>query len=271
MSTTIREVSLPTTKILARVENGIGWLTFNQPEKRNAISMEMWQAISAAANIFKDDAAVRVIVLSGAGGKSFAAGADISEFEKSRASADNEAEYAQISATARTSLENIGKPVIAMIQGFCIGGGLGTALLADIRIATPESVFAIPAARLSIAYGAAGLRRLIALVGPSVAKDILFSARKLSAAEALSVGLINRIVDADKLVSEVTQYALTIAANAPLSIHYSRMVVDMLAGDPADYDAARIDAMYKTCFNSADYAEGRTAFMEKRSPVFTGK
>jgi enoyl-CoA hydratase/carnithine racemase len=271
MTTAIRNIPLPTTKVLARVENGIGWLTFNQPEKRNAISMEMWQAISTVADIFKDDASVRVVVLSGAGGKSFAAGADISEFEKSRASADNEAKYAKISTAARISLENLGKPVIAMIQGFCIGGGLGTALLADIRIATPESVFAIPAARLSIAYGATGLRRLVALVGPSVAKDILFSARKLSATEALSIGLINRIVDADKLVSEVTQYALTIAANAPLSIQYSRMTVDMIAGDLSDYDTARIDAMYKTCFNSADYAEGRRAFMEKRPPVFTGK
>lgn len=271
MSAANRDIALPTSKMLARVENGIGWLTFNQPEKRNAISMDMWQAVSTAINIFKDDDAVRVIILSGAGGKAFASGADISEFEKSRSSADAEKEYARISALARTALEQAGKPVIAMIEGFCIGGGLGTALLADIRIATPESLFAIPAARMGLAYGTPSLRRLVALVGPAAAKDILFTARKLDAAEALSIGLVNRVVDADKLVAAVTEYALGIASNAPLTVKHARMTIDMISGDPAAFENTDIERMYKTCFNSADYKEGRTAFMEKRRPSFSGK
>ena len=263
-------VSLPTTKILARSGEGIGWITFNQPEKRNAISMEMWAAVSTAADIFGKDAAVRVVVLSGSGGKAFASGADISEFATARASAEDEAKYHAFADNARTALRAMGKPIIAMIEGYCIGGGCATALLADLRIATPESKFGVPAAKLGVAYALEGLHRLVALVGPSVAKDIMFTGRQFTATEALAAGLINRIVEPAVLEETVTALAQTIARNAPLSIYHSRETIDMLAGDPSAWDRARIEALYDRCFDSADYREGRTAFMEKRTPVFKG-
>lgn len=266
-----RTLALQTSKIVARKSDGIGWLTFNQPEKRNAISLEMWTAVRTAADLFAKDESVRVVVMNGAGGKAFASGADISEFAKARASAEAEETYHAIADGARTALRAMGKPIIAMIQGYCIGGGCATALLADLRIATPESRFGVPAARLGVAYSLEGLHRLVALVGPSVAKEIMFTGRQFTAAEALASGLINRIVEAADLESTVTDLAQTIARNAPLSIHHSREAIDMLAGDPAAWNREWIEELYANCFDSEDYREGRTAFMEKRAPTFRGK
>lgn len=264
-------ISLPTSKILARIEDGIGWLTFNQPEKRNAISLEMWDAIAEAIRRFAEDDAVRVVVMHGAGGKAFASGADISEFDKVRASAEAEAEYSRRSSEARKRMEAMQKPLIAMIQGYCIGGGCATALVADLRIAGTGSRFGIPAARLGVAYAYESLRRLVALVGPAVAKDIMFTGRQLEAEEALRTGLINQLVAPEALEATVTEIAQTIARNAPLSIRASKEAIDQIAGDPAKVDRAKFDAYYRACFDSADYAEGRTAFMAKRKPVFTGR
>ncbi len=264
-------IALPTPKVLARKSEAIGWITFNQPEKRNAISMEMWAAVRTAASLFAKDDSVRVVVLSGAGGKAFASGADISEFATARASAQAEEAYHTNSDSARTALLEMGKPLIAMIQGYCIGGGCATALLADMRIATPESKFGVPAAKLGVAYSPEGLRRLVALVGPSVAKEIMFTGRQFSAAEALAAGLVNRLVEPAALEQSVMELAQTIAHNAPLSIHHSRETIDMLAGDPSKWDRERLEALYRKCFDSEDYREGRTAFMEKRTPAFRGR
>jgi len=266
-----RTLELATPKILAKSGGGIGWITFNQPEKRNAISMQMWAGMQAAAEAFGRDGDVRVVVLSGAGGKAFASGADISEFETARNSAEAEEKFHAFADNARNALRAMGKPIIAMIQGYCIGGGCSTALLADLRIATPESKFGVPAAKLGVAYALDGLQRLVALVGPSVAKEIMFTGRQFSAAEALAAGLINRIVEPAALEQTVTELAQTIARNAPLSIFSSRESIDMLAGDPSRWDKARIESLYARCFDSEDYREGRTAFMEKRPPVFKGR
>jgi enoyl-CoA hydratase/carnithine racemase len=263
-------IELGTPKILARIEDGIGWLTFNQPEKRNAISLEMWQAVAEAAERFASDAAVRVVVMHGAGGKAFASGADISQFDKVRDSAEAEARYSATSSRARQGLEALGKPLIAMIQGYCIGGGCATAMVADLRISADDGRFGIPAAKLGLAYAYHSLRRLVSLVGPAVAKDIMFTGRQLTAAEALAVGLVNRVVPAADLEAVTTDIARTIARNAPLSIRASKEAIDQIAGDPALADQARFDALYRACFDSADYAEGRAAFMAKRAPVFTG-
>lgn len=271
MNAPARRLELATPKILARSGDGIGWITFNQPEKRNAISMAMWDGVRDAAEVFGKDPDVRVVVISGAGGKAFASGADISEFETARNSAEAEEKFHLHADEARAALRNMGKPLIAMIQGFCIGGGCATALLADMRIATPESKFGVPAAKLGVAYALEGLHRLVALVGPSVAKEIMFTGRQFTAAEALAAGLINRVVEPDALEATVTELAQTIARNAPLSIYHSREAIDMLAGDPSAWDKARIEALYAKCFDSEDYREGRTAFMEKRTPVFRGK
>jgi enoyl-CoA hydratase len=264
-------ISLPTDKILARSGNGVGWLTFNQPEKRNAISLSMWQGVVAAANAFAADDSVRVVVMLGAGGKAFAAGADISEFEATRNNAAAEDEYHRIAAGARLALHDMDKPIIAMVQGFCIGGGCATALLADLRIATPDSRFGIPAARLGVAYATESLARLVALVGPSVAKDIMFTSRFLTAAEALQAGLINQVVEPASLEETVAGIAQRIASNAPLTIRHARAAIDMLAGDPRRRDDSTLDAMYRACFDSDDFREGRTAFMAKRPPVFHGR
>lgn len=262
-------IDLPTDKILARSGEGIGWITFNQPEKRNAISLSMWQGVQAAAQAFGADDSVRVVVLSGAGGKAFASGADISEFEKSRSNANAEAEYHRSGAAARKALLGMDKPLIAMVQGYCVGGGCATALLTDMRIATPESRFGIPAARLGVAYATESLARLMALVGPSVAKDIMFTGRLLPADEALASGLVNKVVAPEALEDTVTAIARQIVANAPMTIRHARSALNMLAGD-TPRDDSRLDTLYRACFDSADFAEGRTAFMAKRKPVFRG-
>jgi len=265
------ELDLGTPKILARIQDGIGWITFNQPEKRNAISLSMWEAVAAAAERFGTDPEVRVVVMHGAGGKAFASGADISEFDKLRDSAEAEAKYSAVSSMARKRLEALGMPLIAMIQGFCIGGGMATALVADIRITAEDGRFGIPAAKLGVAYAHHSLRRLVALAGPAMAKEIMFTGRQLDAAEALRVGLVNRVVPAAELEAVTTDLARIIARNAPLSIRASKEGIDQIAGDPALADMARFDALYRACFDSADYAEGRAAFMAKRAPVFTGR
>lgn len=258
------------TRILTRKQDGIGWLTINQPEKRNAISLAMWDSIASAADDFATDDSVRVVVMHGAGGKAFASGADISEFDRVRADAAAQEAYGRRSGTARHKLENLRKPLIAMIQGFCIGGGYAVALMADLRIASDDSRFGIPAARLGIAYGQHSLERLVALAGPAIAKEILFTGRQLDAAEALACRLVNRVVPAEQLQDVVTALALEIAHNAPLSVEASKVAIDQIAGDPAARDPALVQRLNRACFDSADYSEGRRAFQEKRPPVFAG-
>ncbi|HEY8613918.1 MAG TPA: enoyl-CoA hydratase [Roseomonas sp.] len=263
-------LSLSTEKVLARKEEGIGWLTFNQPEKRNAISIEMWDAIGAALRDFGADPAVRVVVMSGAGGKAFAAGADISQFEKVRSDAAAQEEYGRRTAAGRDAMDALTKPLVAMIQGFCIGGGMAIALRADIRIASSDSQFAIPAAKLGIAYQHDALQRLVALTGPAVAKEIMFTGRRFTADQALAMRIVNTVVEPDALEETVRMLAAEMAANAPLSIQTSKASIDQIASHSAAKGRAAIEALERACFDSADYVEGRRAFMEKRKPVFQG-
>ena len=264
-------LELPTDKVLARKRDGVGWLTFNQPERRNAMSLAMWDAVALAAADFAADPGGRVVVMHGAGGKAFTAGADISEFEKSRADADAEKEYARHSSRARELLAGLEVPLIAMIQGFCIGGGMATALQADLRVASSDSSFGIPAARLGVAYGYEALERLTALVGPGLAKEVMFLGRRYTAAQALAMRLVNAVVEPDALEATVVAMTEEIVRNAPLSIRASKAAIDQIAGDPARRDRARVEALNRACFDSADYAEGRRAFMEKRRPRFEGR
>ncbi len=265
-------IALQTDKILARVDDdGIGWLSFNNPARRNAVSLEMWQGLGDALAAFEADAAVRVVVLRGEGGKAFAAGADISEFETRRADAGQKRQYGEIAARGQQGLARLTKPLVAMVQGFCIGGGLAIALSADVRFATPGSKFGIPAARLGLGYDYPGLAALARLVGPSTAKDILFTARHLDADEALRVGLVNFVVDETELEARVRAYARAIAANAPLTVRTAKAAVRLFERYSASPEAAEISAMVDRCFDSEDYKEGRRAFMEKRAPRFTGK
>jgi len=258
-------------KILAEIKDGVGRITFNQPEKRNAMSVTMWAGMGQALDIFEADASVRCIVLTGAGDKAFVSGADISQFDKLRSDADAQREYSRQTAGGRLKLASFPKPVIAEIRGFCMGGGLGIAMSCDIRIAAEGSQFGIPAAKLGIAYGFDMVRHLVDLVGPAHAHMILMTGERFGAEEAQRVGLINKVVAADALAGEVGRLTATLAINAPLSLYANKRTVQALLQDRTDRDMAAINAAMSACFDSADYQEGRRAFMEKRKPAFKGK
>jgi enoyl-CoA hydratase/carnithine racemase len=264
-------VQLNTEKMLAEIDAGIGWITFNNPDRRNAISLEMWTALGDILETFAMDAGVRVVIMRGAGDKAFVAGADISEFDSKRGNAEQKQAYGKVAARANRWLNKIDKPLIAMIQGFCIGGGLATALSADIRFATPDSIFGIPAARLGLGYDYAGLQTLCKLVGPARAKDIMFSARFINAEEALQMGLINFLVPNSELEQRVKDYAATIATNAPLTVRAAKAAINEAMRDPDKRNIAAVEAMVNACFDSDDYKEGRRAFAQKRKPVFNGQ
>lgn len=266
-----RDIALQTGKIIARVDDGVGWLSINHPERRNAISLDMWQGLADATAAFQADDTVRVVVMHGTGGKSFAAGADISEFETQRSDARQKEAYGRIASAGSMGLAQLAKPLVAMVQGWCIGGGLAIALTADVRFATPESRFGIPAAKLGLGYDYAGLAALARLVGPSTARDMLFSARQLDAQEALRVGLVNFVLDAAEIEARVRAYAAGIAANAPLTVAAAKAAMRVFERYSQHPDTAAIDAMVNRCFDSDDYREGRQAFLEKRSPRFRGR
>ncbi len=265
------ELQLKTEKMLARKENGIGWMVFNNPERRNALGMEMQQAIPEILGDFANDDDVRVVVMSGAGGKAFVSGADISEFEQRRSSPDAIAEYDRISAEASRAYTTMGKPLIAMIQGFCMGGGLLTAMQADLRIASDDSQFGVPAARLGLGYGFGGVKALVDLVGQTHTREILLTGKRFPAEDAMRWGLINRVIPADQLEATVVDLASTIAENAPLTIKTIRAAVRETLKDESRRDLDSIERMVAECFASEDYREGRSAFMEKRRPAFRGK
>lgn len=267
-----RELDLHTEKIIGRVDDdGIGWLIFNQPERHNALSLDMWRGIGDVLEAYAADSEVRVAVLRGAGGKAFVSGADISEFDKNRATAEQEVEYSSITRRANHWLGSFDKPMIALIEGYCIGGGLATALAADIRIATPDSRFGIPAARLGLGYGYAGLAKLARVVGPARARDILFSARQMEADEALAMGLINFIYPRDDIEQATVDYAGRIAGNAPLTVKAAKAALNAWERGGREDDLAEVSQLVKACFDSEDYKEGRRAFGEKRTPDFKGR
>ena len=258
-------------KMIAEKDGAVGWMTFNNPERHNALSLDMWQAIPRILDQFEADAEIRVIVLKGAGQKSFISGADISEFDKKRSSAEAVAQYDKIAHEASERLSHAAKPTIAMIRGYCIGGGLGIALSCDMRIASVGSRFAIPAAKLGLGYRVSSLQPLVALIGPAFAKEIIITARQFDCTEALAMGLINRAVDAEELQTYTADYCQRIAANAPLTMLAAKRTVDEIARAPSDLNRELCERLVEQCFSSADYVEGRRAFMEKRKPRFEGR
>jgi enoyl-CoA hydratase/carnithine racemase len=262
-------LALKTPHMLAEIDGPIGWMTFNKPERRNAVSLDMWEAMPEILRWFEQDPAVRVVVLKGAGDKAFVSGADISQFEASRSSDAGNAHYEQTLEAATQALITCGKPTIAMIRGWCIGGGMAIAVCCDLRIASEDSRFGIPAARLGLGYGAPGVKKLMDLVGPSFTKEIFFTARHFSSAEAMAMGLLNRVVPEAELEAFTRGYCATIADNAPMTMHaLKRTVGELLRGEQAD--RALCDRLVNACFASEDFIEGRRAFMEKRRPVFRG-
>jgi enoyl-CoA hydratase len=259
-----------TDKMLARKEGGVGILTFNNPERHNAVSLEMWETTKRILDGFAADDDVRVVVLTGAGGKAFVSGADISKFASERATLEASRAYNVKSDAAYTSVADFPKPTIAMIKGYCIGGGVGLAVCCDLRICSDNSRFAVPAAKLGLGYGYSGLKRLVDIVGASFAKEIFYTARQFDAAEAHAMGLVNRVVPAGELEAYVKSITDMICANAPLTIKAVKFTVGEMLKDEPKRNLARSVELVEQCFASRDYTEGRTAFMEKRKPVFTG-
>jgi len=260
---------MSTGQLRVEREGPVGRLLLDNQERRNAISAGMWRAIAPAIDEFNADPEVRCIVIRGAGSTAFAAGADISEFENNRSSASQVAEYEAATAAAHKAIESSPKPVIALIHGFCVGGGLAVALSCDLRYADASSRFAIPAARLGLGYGAHGTNRLVATVGHASAREIMFSARRYDATEALAMGLVNRVLPDAELDAYVQKLALELAANAPLTIAASKQMINALSAESGDFTSA--EAAIDRCMKSGDYIEGRRAFMEKRPPAFKGR
>ncbi|MBH5367539.1 enoyl-CoA hydratase [Bradyrhizobium glycinis] len=258
-------------KILTHATDGVGVITFNNPDKRNAMSLEMWEGFGEALTALRHDDTVRIVILRGAGGKAFVSGADISQFEKVRHNAAASEEYAKRSAAQRALLADYPKPTIACIDGYCLGGGMQVAMLADIRLASQDSQFGIPAAKLGIAYGYDGLRHLVSLVGPAWARLLMYTGMRIDSAEALRIGLVERVFPQGELWGETMTIAETIAQNAPLAIKAAKITIAQVVKDESRRDMEAIKAIGNACMDSADFREGRQAFMEKRKPQFTGK
>lgn len=257
-------------ELLVEMDGAVATLTFSNPGRRNALTTEMRADLPGLLEALQADRDVRVVVLAGAGDKAFISGADISEFGDRRTSPAARAEYDRAQAALNRSWESLEKPVIAMIRGFCLGAGLLIALQADIRLAADDSQFAIPAARLGLGFGLAGVTALTNLAGPASTAEILLSARRFRAAEALRMGLVNRVVAAADLRDQTMTLARDIAQNAPLTLAACKAAIRETGRSAGQRDTARVEAMIDACFRSEDYREGQRAFAEKRPPMFTG-
>ena len=264
-------VDIMTDKILQRRDGSIAHIIFNQPEKRNAVSLEMWTAVDEAINKLATDQSVRVLMLSGAGGKSFVSGADISKFESERSSKGAVIEYNQMTKKVYDGVANFPKPTIAQIDGFCVGGGVGLAASCDMRFCGTASQFAIPAAKLGLGYEYEGVNRMVQIVGPAFTKEVFFTARRFSAQEVASMGFVNKVIKDKDLASYCVEVAHIIAANAPLTIEAIKFIANQCILEESEKDLDACNAKVMACFESVDYIEGRRAFMEKRTPIFEGK
>jgi len=259
-----------TERVKTWLDGSVLHIRFNNPAKHNALSVDMWEAVPPLLDRAEKDDGVRMVVLSGEGEKAFVSGADISQFEDMRAAKEAVKRYEAMAEAALQGIHDFAKPTVACIRGYCIGGGVNVAICCDIRIASENSIFSIPATRLGLGYRYSAMKNLTDLVGPGFAKDIFFTARRLDAAEALRIGLINRVAEPDGLEALLAEYTGAITTGAPLTIKAGKRIIrDVLKADGADMDLAR--KLILDCFESEDYAEGRKAFMEKRKPVFKGK
>lgn len=259
-----------TGRILTEIDGSCFWITFDNPDRMNALNTNMWRALPEIISQAESNDAVRIVLLRGTGNKAFSAGADISEFGSAR-TGDAARDYDAMNHTAFESLMDCAKPTIAMINGYCMGGGMEIALCCDMRVAAEGSTFAIPSARLGIGYDPRWIRPLLSALSAAHAKEVLFTGRRFTCEEAFAMGAINRICEPEALEDETMALAETIAANAPLSVLAAKKCIDELMRSPENPDMEKLDALVRACFDSADYAEGRAAFAEKRKPRFHGK
>ena len=260
-----------TPQLIARVDGAVGFLIFNRPERHNAVSLEMWRALPDVLAAFDAERSVRVLVVTGAGERAFVAGADISEFDAARADSDGNDRYSDVSRTAMVALARLQKPAIAMIRGFCMGAGVALALSCDLRFCSEDAKFAIPAAKLGLGYRFDGVEALARVVGTTHASEILFTARRFDAIEARRMNLVNHVVASSELEDAVVYTAHQIADNAPLTVRACKLALRSALGRPNEDEREAIDDAIQACFESADYAEGRRAFRDKRKPRFTGR
>lgn len=258
-------------ELITRKENAVGWVIFSNPAKYNAVSQDMWLALPNAIAAFDADPEVRLIVITGDGDKAFISGADISQFEKARGSAEAQAIYNQAVIDAYEAPVHCSKPVVAKIRGICMGGGLGLAAACDIRFAADDAIFRMPAGRLGLGYNYTGIKRFVQILGAAGAADIFFSARKFNAADALGMGFVNRVLPLADFDREVAAYCQMVAENAPLTLAAAKFAIRQTGLDPEVRDLKQATRMIDACFDSEDYREGRRAFMEKRTPNFKGK
>lgn len=265
-----RTVTPDDQRILAHRDGHVAAIVFNNPTRLNAMSLSMWRGLAERLREFAADRDVRVVVLSGAGGRAFVSGADISEFGDKRGSAGAVAEYNGVVDAAEAAVSQFPKPILAKIGGYCLGGGLGIAIGCDIRICSDASSFGIPAGRLGLGYGYEGIARLLRTVGPAAASEVFMTAARLPAADALRLGLVNRVVPAERLDAETDELVRTIAANAPLTMAAFKAALQTFSTPAAARDVERVNRMVEACYASRDYEEGRQAFAERRTPVFRG-
>jgi enoyl-CoA hydratase len=260
-----------TERVQAWLEDSSLHIRFNNPAKHNALSVDMWEAVPPLLQLAHDDERVRLVVFSGAGDKAFVSGADISQFADMRAARESVSRYEAMAEETLTAIHDFAKPTLACIRGYCIGGGVNVAIACDLRIADTESVFAIPAARLGLGYRYSAMKNLVDLIGPGAAKDLFFTARRIDAVEAKTMGLVTRICPPDALPDLLNEYCTALAQNAPLTVMAGKAITREILKPSPELDMALCTSLIRGCFESADYTEGRTAFMQKRKPAFTGR
>ncbi len=260
-----------TERVQTWLEGSTLHIRFNNPARHNALSVDMWEAVPPLLQLAQADDRVRLVVFSGAGDKAFVSGADITQFEDMRAAKEAVTHYEAMAEATLTGIADFPKPTLACIRGYCIGGGVNVAIACDIRIASTDSVFAIPAARLGLGYRYSAMKNLVDLIGPGAAKDLFFSARRIDAVEAKTMGLLTRACPPEALDKLLGEYVTAMAENAPLTVMAGKAITREILKPSPELDMALCTSLIRGCFESADYTEGRTAFMQKRKPVFTGK